>query len=183
MSYCPRAESRLRVPRTLSTCLGLHNSGASGHAKCAVEIVLLVTWRPSALAADWRWSERAVDGVGVLAEDGVLPGHRYWIDWLRQTPVGSLEPDDHHITDPEREGFYDYASRDFMEYPRRNNQPWVEGPHVDHGGVDDYLLTVSVPITHSGRFLGVAAADLLVADLEQNVCSLARSNGQALRTA
>ncbi len=69
--------------------------------------------------------------------------------------------------DPHRDDFYDYESREFIAHPRKNLLPWATGPYVDHGGVDDYLVTVSVPIVREGRFLGLAATDLLVADLER----------------
>jgi hypothetical protein len=70
--------------------------------------------------------------------------------------------------DPRRDDFYDYESREFIAHPRKTLLPWATGPYVDHGGVDDYLVTVSVPIVSRGLFLGVAAADLLAADLERS---------------
>lgn len=69
--------------------------------------------------------------------------------------------------DPRRDDFYDYETREFIAHPRKTLRPWATGPYVDHGGVDDYLVTVSVPIIQGSRFLGVAAADLLVANLER----------------
>jgi hypothetical protein len=69
--------------------------------------------------------------------------------------------------DPRRDDFYDYESREFIAHPRIKLIPYATGPYIDYGGVDDYLITMSVPITRQARFLGVAAADLLVADLER----------------
>lgn len=125
-----------------------------------------------AIYSHWGEVKPAVDGIGVLAEVGVIPENKYWLDWLRQNETGVLQPDDHHVLNPEREGFYDYASREFMVHPRRHRTPWAEGPYVDHGGVDDYLITLAVPIIHQGAFLGVTAVDLLVADLEKKFASL-----------
>jgi DNA-binding FadR family transcriptional regulator len=109
----------------------------------------------------------ATHGLGVIAEVGIVPGHAYWLDWWQRTEAGSLERDTRHVMDPRREDFYDYESREFIARPRKSLLPWATGPYVDYGGVDDYLVTVSVPILHAGRFLGVAATDLLVADLER----------------
>jgi DNA-binding FadR family transcriptional regulator len=111
--------------------------------------------------------EPATHGLGVIAEVGVVPGHAYWLDWWDRTETGSLERDTRHVMDPRRDDFYDYESREFIAHPRKDLLPWATGPYVDHGGVDDYLVTVSVPIIREGRFLGVAATDLLVADLER----------------
>lgn len=111
--------------------------------------------------------EAATHGLGVIAEIGVVPGHAYWLDWWQHTETGNLERDTRHVMDPRRDDFYDYESREFIAHPRKNLFPWAAGPYVDHGGVDDYLVTVSVPIIREARFLGVAAADLLVADIER----------------
>ncbi|MBO0824242.1 MAG: PDC sensor domain-containing protein, partial [Actinobacteria bacterium] len=123
----------------------------------------------------------AIHGLGVLAEVGVIPGHDYWMDWWLRTDAGGLQPDTHHVMDPSRDNFYDYASRDFIAGPRKHRIPWATGPYIDHGGVDDYLVTMSVPIIGQGRFLGVAAADLLVADIERVFAPwLASANGVRL---
>jgi DNA-binding FadR family transcriptional regulator len=125
--------------------------------------------------------EPATHGLGVIAEVGVVPGHPYWLDWWQRTENGSLERDTRHVMDPRRDDFYDYESREFIAGPRKTLLPWATGPYVDHGGVDDYLVTVSVPIARQGRFLGVAAADLLAADLERTFAPwLAGAGGPCL---
>jgi len=43
------------------------------------------------------------------------------------------------------------------------------GPYIDHGGVDNYLVTVSVPVMSRGSFIGIMAADIRVASLERAV--------------
>lgn len=111
--------------------------------------------------------DAASHGLGVIAEVGIVPGHRYWLDWWHRAETGNLERDTRHIMDPHRDDFYDYESREFIAHPRKDLLPWASGPYVDHGGVDDYLVTVSAPIVRDGRFLGVAATDLLVASLER----------------
>ena len=125
--------------------------------------------------------EQATHGLGVIAEVGVVPGHAYWLDWWQRTGTGGLERDTRHVMDPRRDDFYDYESREFIAYPRKNLVPWASGPYIDHGGVDDYLVTVSVPIVREGCFLGVAATDLLVADLERTFAPwLADAKGPCL---
>lgn len=123
----------------------------------------------------------ATHGLGVIAEVGVVPGHTYWLDWWHRTQAGNLERDTRHVMDPHRDDFYDYESREFIAHPRKYLVPWATGPYVDYGGVDDYLVTVSVPIIREGSFLGVAAADLLVADLERTFAPwLADAKGPCL---
>jgi hypothetical protein len=64
------------------------------------------------------------------------------------------------------------------------------GPYIDHGGVDDYLVTVSVPVRSNEAFVGIMAADVRVASLEQalspwlaqgdGMCVLLNSEGRVL---
>ncbi len=117
-----------------------------------------------------------VKGVGVNAEVGVVPDHPYWLQWWRRTDAGPVE-DNHHDMDPSHEDFYDYELLEYISRPRETRQAWAHGPYVDYGGVDDYILTVSVPILENGAFYGVSLADILVADLESSLAPwLAMSN-------
>jgi DNA-binding FadR family transcriptional regulator len=109
-----------------------------------------------------------VNGVGVSAEIGVIPEHPYWLQWWRRTGAGPVE-DNHHDMDPTHEDFYDYESLEYISRPRRTHEPCAHGPYVDYGGVDEYIVTVSVPIVVAGRFYGVSLADILVADLESSL--------------
>lgn len=125
--------------------------------------------------------EPTIDGIGVLAEVGTVAGHPYWVDWWHRTESGQVERDARHVLDPERDDFYDYEAMEFMAYPRIHRTAWATGPYVDYGGADDYLISISHPILHDGRFLGVAAIDVLVADIERRFAPwLARAEGTCL---
>ncbi|MBV9830640.1 MAG: FCD domain-containing protein [Marmoricola sp.] len=106
-----------------------------------------------------------VKGVGVITDVGVLPDQPYWIQWWLRTENGPVE-DNHHVTDPDHEDFYDYQNMEIMTRPRETGRSAAHGPYVDYGGVDDYIITVSSPIMSDGRFLGISLVDILVADLE-----------------
>jgi hypothetical protein len=55
------------------------------------------------------------------------------------------------------------------------------GPYIDHGGVDDYLVTVSVPVSSNRGFVGIMAADIRVASLERAVSPwLAQADGMCI---
>lgn len=119
-----------------------------------------------------------VKGMGVIAEVGVVPDHPYWIQWLQRTEAGPVA-DNHHVLDPAREDFYDYQAREFFDLPRREHRPCAYGPYVDYGGVDDYILTVAVPILDDGSFYGVTCVDILVADLESWLSPLLAAGGES----
>ena len=107
-------------------------------------------------------------GVGFIAEPGVVPAHTYFLACWRQSEDGVV-PDDSHVTDPERDDFYDYPHHDFFAVPRANGTGFAEGPYVDYGGVNDYIVTFSLPVLVNERFVGIAVADLPVATLEHRL--------------
>jgi DNA-binding FadR family transcriptional regulator len=106
-----------------------------------------------------------IEGLGLLAEVGVVPDHPYWIQWWRRTDDGPVE-DNHHEMDPSSEDFYDYRFRDYMTQPRNTHRPYAYGPYVDYGGVDDYIVTLTAPVLDGAHFLGAATTDISVSDLE-----------------
>lgn len=109
-----------------------------------------------------------VHGLGILSEVGVVSDDPYWLDWWHRTETGPVR-DLSHVTDPSRGNWYNYADREYMTRPRKDRAKHAAGPYVDYGGVDDYIITIAVPIIREDAFLGVAAADVLVSDLERRI--------------
>lgn len=108
-----------------------------------------------------------VNGIGVLAQTCVVSGSPYWMNWWQRSSNGAFSHDERHVLNPRREDFYDYSSKEFFTLPRARGVPCAIGPYVDYGGVDDYLITMAVPMFHESMFIGIAAADLRVAELEK----------------
>jgi DNA-binding FadR family transcriptional regulator len=113
--------------------------------------------------------DEVVHGLGFMAEVGVLAETPYWIEWWQRSSDGTFDRDYSHQLDATRDDFYDYGSKGYMTRPRDTGEPSAMGPYVDYGGVDDYLVTVSVPVTNDGVFVGIMAADIRVASLERSV--------------
>lgn len=113
--------------------------------------------------------DAALDGVGILTEVGVVPDRPYYMAWWQRDGDGVFALDDHHVLDETRDDFYDYTALEYFVTPRSEDRPWAMGPYIDVGGVDDYLITISVPIRSDGHFLGIAAADLRVSALEKRL--------------
>jgi DNA-binding FadR family transcriptional regulator len=125
--------------------------------------------------------DEVVHGLGFMVEIGMLADTSYWIAWWQRTADGTLDRDYSHQLDPTRDDFYEYGSKGYMTQPRDTGRPSAMGPYIDYGGVDDYLVTVSVPVTNSGAFVGIMAADIRVASLERAVSPwLAQADGVCL---
>ncbi|MBS1893920.1 MAG: FCD domain-containing protein [Actinobacteria bacterium] len=106
-----------------------------------------------------------LDGLGYIAEPGVIPGSKYAMAWWHLTPDG-MTIDDSHVLDPDRDDFYDYTTYEYFTVPKQTLGPHAQGPYVDYGGTNDYSITFSRPVIRDGRFLGIAAADVPVANIE-----------------
>ncbi|MGE0219512.1 GntR family transcriptional regulator [Mycolicibacterium sp.] len=107
-----------------------------------------------------------IHGLGIIAEVGLIQESPYWICWFERARGGGFTASN-HVTDPSRDDFYDYESRDYFVQPRDLDVAWATGPYVDYNGVDDYIVTIATPIRDGGRFLGIAAADIFAAELER----------------
>jgi len=110
----------------------------------------------------------ALDGLGFLAEPGTVSGAEYVMTWWVLTPNGVVV-DERHVLDPKREDFYEYNRQDFFQIPRRSGRLYAQGPYVDYGGTNDYVISFSFPVILVDQFIGVAVADLLVATLEHQL--------------
>ena len=122
-----------------------------------------------------------VHGLGFMAEVGVLTETTHWMEWWQRAADGTFDRDYRHQLDASRDDFYDYSTKGYMTRPRTTGEPSALGPYIDHGGVDDSIVTVSLPVTAEGTFVGIMAADILVANLERSVSPwLAQADGVCL---
>jgi len=103
-------------------------------------------------------------GVGFIPAVGALSDRPRGLEWARRAPDGTvtrLEPD----LDPDSLGYYDFTATDWFRRPLATGTRSVVGPYVDVSGTDEYVVTLTVPVAHSGRALGVCGADLRLGDL------------------
>lgn len=122
-----------------------------------------------------------VHGIGVLAARDVVPGVRYWMEWWQRGATGELGRNGRHVLNPGRDDFYDYSSKEYFTRPRDTGRAEAIGPYVDYGGVDDLVITVATPLVDGTRFVGIAASDLRVAELERHFASwLAAADGRLM---
>ncbi|MFT4164021.1 MAG: GntR family transcriptional regulator [Microlunatus sp.] len=122
-----------------------------------------------------------VHGLGFMAEIDLVPDARYWVEWWQRAADGAFDRDFRHEPDPGRDDFYEYGSKGFLAQLRETGESAAMGPYIDHGGVDDYLVTVAVPVQHDGSFVGIMAADVRVASLERELSPwLAGADGVGL---
>ena len=109
-----------------------------------------------------------VTGAGVVTVPGLLADVPRWLEWWWTSTRGTPEALRVNL-DPAAPDFYDYTAADWYATPLRTFEPRLAGPYVDYACTNQYAVTLSVPVRAGERFLGVAAADVLVASLEQRL--------------
>jgi hypothetical protein len=121
-----------------------------------------------------------IAGIGFIAAPGLLADAPWYLEWWQETPSGvpaQLVRD----LDPASSAFYDYTHWDWFAGPMSGVERTVCGPYVDFLCTDEYSLTLAVPVTVSGGFVGVAAADVFVRRFESAVRPVLRDlRGPAL---
>lgn len=108
-----------------------------------------------------------IAGTGYAAAVGALADIPRWIEWWL---AGPGEPRPLRVNlDPGLPDFYNYTSAEWFRLPRDSGSTLVDGPYVDVHGTNEYTVTVAIPVSRNGTFLGVAAADLYVSGLEKKL--------------
>jgi DNA-binding FadR family transcriptional regulator len=113
-------------------------------------------------------------GAGVITAPNVLADAPLWLEWWWTNPAGSAEQLRVNL-DPAAPDFFDYTTAAWYTAAERLHGTGipgggaVTGPYVDYFCSGEYTITLSVPVRVGGRFIGVAAADVLVSNLEGQV--------------
>lgn len=125
----------------------------------------LTALRPTVAGVLSEHADLAV-GAGVVLAPGALADAPRCIEWWWADQGAGLSQL-HVDLDPESAEFYDYTTTEWYRGPERTGHPAVAGPYVDYICTHQYTFTVSVPVSVEGRFVGVAGADILAAQVEQ----------------
>jgi hypothetical protein len=107
-------------------------------------------------------------GAGVVLAPHTVADAPRCIEWWwadQSTRIVPLEVD----LDPESADFYDYTTTDWYREPERTRAPTLAGPYVDFICTHEYTFTLAAPVRQAGRFIGVAAADILATQVERLV--------------
>lgn len=112
-------------------------------------------------------------GLGFAAAPGVIEGRDHYLLWLQKQDGGirrlSLNLE---ASDPD---LYDYHDTEWFTSARDLGAPAAYGPYVDYAGADLPVLTIALPVTVGGRFIGITGADLLADELEHRLVRLLRA--------
>ncbi|MFU0805100.1 MAG: hypothetical protein ACFWTS_06350 [Pseudoclavibacter caeni] len=78
------------------------------------------------------------------------------------------------------DGFYAFDRMDWYTIPVRTGQVHLAGPYIDYLGVDEYILTLTVPLRAHDEIVGIAGFDITQGDLEGPLTPLLRRTASSL---
>jgi hypothetical protein len=121
----------------------------------------------------------AADGAGIVAAPGVVANKDRHLEWWQRTAAGDAHADAFARIrlnlDPESIDLYDYLEMDWFTVPQREGRRFVYGPYLDFSGADRYVVTLTVPVTDDGVFLGIAGTDIRMSHFEPELLAILRS--------
>lgn len=111
-------------------------------------------------------------GAGFIAAVDLLSDARSHLSWWQgpnrsRLALSSGAINKEHI---------DYSQLEWYRVPVATRGTHIAGPYVDYLCTDEYTITVSVPVEIDGEFVGVAAIDLLVDEVERRLGAILRRN-------
>jgi hypothetical protein len=107
-------------------------------------------------------------GAGVVLAPHTVADAPRLIEWWWADQSARIVPLEVDL-DPESAEFYDYTTTDWYREPERTGAPTLAGPYVDFICTHEYTFTLAAPVHRTGRFIGVAAADILATQVERLV--------------
>ncbi len=107
-------------------------------------------------------------GAGVVLAPHTVADAPRCIEWWWADQSARIMPLEVDL-DPESAEFYDYTTTDWYREPERTGAPTLAGPYVDFICTHEYTFTLAAPVHQAGRFIGVAAADILATQVERLV--------------
>jgi hypothetical protein len=115
-------------------------------------------------------------GCGFVADPSLLVDAKRWLEWWRWDPDGSISRLEVKL-EGELLVTYDYGAAEWFTSPQHGQERSIVGPYVDVGGMNAYVLTLTVPVRSHGQFRGVAGADLSADRVEAVVRRMTRTIG------
>lgn len=114
---------------------------------------------------------RLIVGIGVVWVAAENASGMLW--WRADNRVAARK---YHIFNPASDSFYDYRNSTWYRDALQNEGLAIVGPYIDAWGTDDHTLTASMRMVGPSGLVGVAAADLdvqnVVEELDSVLCDL-----------
>jgi hypothetical protein len=126
-----------------------------------------------ALSVSFLAANPVVGGAGMILAPGAVDAHRGTIDWWRHDEEGTDSKVLFNLA-TESGSSYDFQSLPWFNAVAETGQPAIAGPYVDYGGMDQYIVTLMVPLDLGEDILGMVGCDIEVSALEKLMVPILR---------
>lgn len=144
--------------------------GKSGNSK--VDNAALV--RLGEVAREFLTDNPVVVGAGTfIVSESVEAGSPAIEWWYRKYDIGleRLDVD----RNPGSHRYYDYEKLPFFSAAAATGEQTLWGPYLDYLGVEEYILSLTIPFSIHDKFMGIAGCDIGIKDLEPLIMPTLRS--------
>lgn len=114
-----------------------------------------------------------VEAAGVILAPGTIDDNRGTIEWWRPNEAGTNGKVVFNLT-PETGSFYDFENLSWFNNAVRTRTRAITGPYVDYGGLDQYIMTLTVPLELGANVIGMVGCDIEVRDIETIIVPILR---------
>lgn len=118
------------------------------------------------IATEFLAANPTAEGAGVILSPGTIDATHGAIEWWRHSDEGTNNKVLFNLT-PDSGSYYDFENLPWFETVARTRHRAITGPYMDYGGMDQYILTLTVPLYIGDDFVGMAGCDIEVRDLEK----------------
>ncbi|MFM6967420.1 MAG: cache domain-containing protein [Microbacteriaceae bacterium] len=112
------------------------------------------------------------EAAGIIIRPGIV-GTDGDIEWWKRNEDGTSSRVLFTLT-PQTAGFYDFETLEWFRNVVETGQPTLTGPYLDYAGMDQYILTMTVPFRLGGDIIGAAGCDIDLPALEAALMPILR---------
>lgn len=113
-----------------------------------------------------------VDGAGAIFAREKIGSTKGVIEWWVRDDDGRMARYSFGV-DPAEDRFYDYERLEwFNAFVQRTR--WITGPYIDYLGIEEYIVTLTVPLRVHDVLAGVVGVDIRMSDLETALMPILR---------
>lgn len=113
------------------------------------------------------------EAAGIIIRPGIV-GSDGDIEWWKRDETGSTSRVLFTLT-PQTAGFYDFETLEWFRNVVETGRPTLTGPYLDYAGMDQYILTLTVPFRMDGEIIGAAGCDIELPALEAALMPMLRT--------
>lgn len=125
------------------------------------------------ITAGFLARQSVVAAAGVILAPGTIDPNRGTIEWWRHDDQGITGKVVFNLT-PQTGSFYDFATLPWFDNAVKNANRTLTGPYVDFGGLDQYIMTMTVPLELGADVIGMVGCDIDVRAIETVIVPILR---------